>query len=86
MTEQATIIWQGKEYVDCTPVEPGNECPNCTEARYDWLSWDDQDWLTCQTCGYIYDPLTGELHPKTKQEIQDAEAARWEERTRIANL
>ena len=44
MGKQATITFQGKEYVDCTPVEPGNECPNCAEARYDWLNWDDQDW------------------------------------------
>jgi DNA-directed RNA polymerase subunit RPC12/RpoP len=37
-------------------TEPGTECPYCGESKYDNLTWDDFDYLNCQTCGTIYEP------------------------------
>jgi len=45
------------EYEDV--VEEQFACPDCGEARMDYLVWDDGDYIglvTCQTCGAVYDP------------------------------
>jgi len=35
-------------------VEDGNECPECGEARVDWLICQDDDTVKCATCGMVY--------------------------------
>ena len=35
-------------------VEDGNECPECGEARMDWLICQDDDSIKCTTCGHVY--------------------------------
>ena len=37
-------------------VEEHNACPACGEQRMDYLQWDDADYVTCGTCGCVYDP------------------------------
>ena len=46
---------------DYERVTDGNECPYCGEDEMDRLVWDDQDWVTCTTCGTIYDPERNEV-------------------------
>lgn len=31
-------------------------CRKCGERRHDWLAWDEDERLHCQTCGHVYDP------------------------------
>lgn len=36
------------------------ECPMCGENRIDHLWWDKDDiYLTCDTCGHVYEPPQG---------------------------
>ncbi len=38
-------------------VEPEEACPNCHEARIDYLVWDAEgETVTCTTCGCVYVP------------------------------
>jgi rubredoxin len=39
---------------DLCPVAYG--CPKCGERRHDFLVWDEDEGLRCQTCGHVYDP------------------------------
>ena len=59
-----TAIWEGRDG-DVLPdgnnwaetddvVEDGNECPECGEARVDWLICGDDDTVKCATCGTVY--------------------------------
>jgi hypothetical protein len=35
-------------------VPNGCECPHCGENRIDYLVLDEEDWVTCETCGTEY--------------------------------
>ena len=35
-------------------VDDGSECPNCGEARMDYLVCQDDDSIKCASCGQIY--------------------------------
>jgi rubredoxin len=35
---------------------PAYGCPKCGERRHDWLVWDDDERLHCQSCGHVYQP------------------------------
>ena len=36
-------------------VQSGDECPYCSEARIDWLVWQEEDeYIRCETCGKRY--------------------------------
>jgi len=39
---------------DLCPAAYG--CPKCGERRHDWLVWDEDEVIHCQTCGHAYDP------------------------------
>ena len=40
-----------------TPCEPDAiTCPDCGEFNHDHLLWQDDDTLTCQTCGTTFNP------------------------------
>ena len=39
---------------DLCPAAYG--CPKCGERRHDFLAWDEDEVLRCQTCGHVYDP------------------------------
>ena len=43
-------------------VLPGFGCPRCHERRCDELILNDDDTVTCQSCGHVYGLPTG-LHP-----------------------
>jgi len=32
-------------------------CPHCDENRMDWLVWNEDEYVVCQSCGHAYDPL-----------------------------
>ena len=66
MPEQAMISFQGNEYIDCTPVEPGHECPSCNENRKDRLIWRG-DWVVCSTGGYGHNPGKEQLMDEMDQ-------------------
>lgn len=36
------------------------ECPCCYENRIDWLAWDDEEMVHCESCGNVYDPMSAE--------------------------
>ncbi len=35
---------------------PEDACPDCGEARIDYLVWDDDEKVTCASCGCVYVP------------------------------
>lgn len=37
-------------------VHPDAVCPECYENRVDWLVWDEAEYVTCASCGTVYDP------------------------------
>ncbi len=40
-----------------TPSEsPAIACPRCRESDHDQLVWDDDEHITCQSCGARFDP------------------------------
>jgi rubredoxin len=39
---------------DLCPAAYG--CPKCGERRHDWLVWNEDEVIRCQTCGHVYDP------------------------------
>ena len=52
-------------------VDDGSECPECGEARMDWLTWRTDEgtlgqYVHCETCGCSYDPETGESTGATR--------------------
>jgi rubredoxin len=44
------------EEVDADLCPAGFGCPKCGERRHDWLVWDEDDRLHCQSCGHVYVP------------------------------
>lgn len=47
--------WNGPSPDDM--VEDGDECPQCGEARADYLEWQADGWMVkCATCGHEYKP------------------------------
>ena len=59
-----TAIWEGRDgdvlgepdnWAETDDVvEDGNECPECGEARMDWLICGADDTVKCATCGTVY--------------------------------
>jgi len=45
-------------YADPTEdtVRPDRACPTCRENRMDWLVWNEDEMVACQTCGCHYVP------------------------------
>ena len=45
-----------QDFYDTTQYEciEEHKCPKCGEQRMDWLLLDDDDRITCQTCGEQY--------------------------------
>ena len=43
------------DYSDLVP-HPDDACPDCGEAQIDNLAWDDDDKVTCTSCGCVYVP------------------------------
>lgn len=43
------------------PVHPNSACPFCEQAECDRLVWIDDERVRCDSCGTIYDPLTGKV-------------------------
>jgi uncharacterized Zn finger protein len=35
-------------------------CPQCGERRIDYLVWNEEERVECQTCGQVYDPTEKE--------------------------
>ena len=35
---------------------PEDACPDCGEVRIDYLVWDDDEKVTCSSCGCVYVP------------------------------
>jgi predicted RNA-binding Zn-ribbon protein involved in translation (DUF1610 family) len=51
---------QSPTYTDADDlIEPSDACPNCGERRIDRLWWDEtgEEYVTCDTCGFKYDPF-----------------------------
>ncbi len=51
----------GEEPVPDVVIEPDqvderHGCPRCGERRTDYLEWQDDERVKCQTCGHIYEP------------------------------
>ena len=36
--------------------DESDACPNCHEDRIDWLTWDDDEKVTCASCETVYVP------------------------------
>lgn len=36
-------------------VKPGRKCPGCGESRIDYLLWQDDIHVECQTCGIYFE-------------------------------
>ncbi len=37
-------------------VDESSACPECGERRIDWLVWQDDEQVRCETCGTVYEP------------------------------
>ena len=37
-------------------VDQEYACPRCGERRVDWLVWQDDEHIRCETCSNIYKP------------------------------
>ena len=51
----ATIESEMEALLDSGCVCPMDACPCCGEQRMDKLEWNDDDSITCLTCGVTYD-------------------------------
>ena len=46
----------GRASAGATPEPETFTCPECSEADHDLLVWDDDEFLTCQSCGLRFNP------------------------------
>ena len=42
--------------IEANTVSDANACPKCGENHVDYLVWNEYDYVTCATCGMVYDP------------------------------
>jgi rubredoxin len=50
-----TVAWN--DYLDYLGlVTVACACPQCGERRLDYLIWNEEEQVECQTCGQVYDP------------------------------
>ena len=49
------IIAEAGDVSECETVGPDEYCPVCHESRMDYLVWQDDETIRCETCGCEYD-------------------------------